>query len=111
MTRGSRSWLLVELTCLVACVGGAVGYWRTLPIQVALQPDQRTVEARRGPIRLWSVDVVAACEAQGGTVCDGIDPRVRHFAIDGAEASFVYGKHSYGLIDVESGEVSYWGSD
>ena len=47
----------------------------------------------------------------GGTVCDGIDPRVRHFAIDGAEASFVYGKHSYGLIDVESGEVSYWGSD
>lgn len=110
MTKSSGSWLLAELTCLVALVGGA-GYWRSLPVQVAVQEDQRTVEARRGPIRLWAVDVVAACAAQGGTVCDGIDPRVRQVWIEDARAWFLFGKHSCGWVDVGSGEVSYWGSD
>ncbi len=110
--KGSPSWLLVELTFLVALVGGAVAYWRSLPLQVALQADQRTVEARRGPIRVWTVDVVAACEAQGGVIGDPvIEPRVRHLEVDGARASFIYGKHSYGWVDLGSGEVSYWGSD
>lgn len=105
-------WTITLSLIALLAAGSLFLWWRTLPISVSLMPDQRSVTARRGPVRIWTVDVVAACEAQGGAIRDPVvEPRVRELKVEGDVGWFVYGKHSFGSIDVLTGAVSYWGSD
>ena len=80
---------------------------RMQDVNIEVESDGRTVTAldRDGKAK-WSVDVIAECG-----VPDVGEPVIRDIKIEGTQVRVVFGKHSFASIDIETGQVTFLGSD